>query len=102
MFIRRGIIAHTHAPEQFPASAIVAFMRNVRASDQDRILNELWLTLAQNLLRLKAVSTESAEELSHVRNGPNAVQTIVHHLLDTYLTLWETFKHTLAAAKDEG
>ncbi|EGO54723.1 hypothetical protein NEUTE1DRAFT_49946 [Neurospora tetrasperma FGSC 2508] len=64
-------------------------------------INELWLTLAQNLLRLKAVSTESAEELSHVRNGPNAVQTIVHHLLDTYLTLWKTFKHTLAAAKDE-
>ncbi|EAA29560.2 hypothetical protein GE21DRAFT_9394 [Neurospora crassa] len=82
VFIRRGIITHTRAPEHFPASAIVVFMEN-------------------NLLRLKAGSTESAEELSHECNGPIAVQTVVHDLLNTYLTSWEAFKHTLAATKYE-
>lgn len=102
VFIRRGIITHTRVPEHFPASAIVVFMENVRTSHQDQLQNELWLTLAQNLLKLKAGSTESAEELSHERNGPIAVQAVVHDLLNTYLTSWEAFKNTLAATKYEG
>ncbi|KAK3343101.1 hypothetical protein B0H65DRAFT_428862 [Neurospora tetraspora] len=82
-FMKTGIAAHNQIPERFPASAIIAFVEEV-------------------VLKYKHGSTESAEKLSNVPNRPDAVQTIVHDLLDTYLTSFEAFKHTVAAAHNEG
>ncbi|KAJ4401752.1 hypothetical protein N0V85_005450 [Neurospora sp. IMI 360204] len=82
-FVRVAIVAHKQIPERFPASAIIAFIYGV-------------------LVKYKDGSTESAEKLSNVPNRPDAVQTVVHDLLDTYLTSFEAFKHTVAAAHNEG